>query len=129
MDTAIERTLYRRVGYTLLIGLLISIAVMIAGLLAIPITGGHACVLPLARVLSHLGHGGGSCSAGGEQLGNQGGTAAAILDLGILLLFATPLAGVIAAAIGFALERDWVFTGTAVLLLAMLLVSFAIALH
>lgn len=129
MDSDLDSTLYRRVGFTLLIGLLVSIAVMAAGLLAIPVTGGHACVLPLDQVVSHLGHSGGACSAGGNKAGEEGGTAAAILDLGILLLFATPLAGVIVAVIGFALEKDWIFTGTTALLLVMLVISFAIALH
>lgn len=129
METSLDRALYTRVGFTLLIGLLISIAVMVIGLLAVAITNGESCVLPLDQVLPHLTHGGGKCSAGGAVTKRPGGTAAAILDLGILLLFATPLVGVIVAAIGFARERDWVFTGTTVLLLAMLVVSFAVALH
>jgi uncharacterized membrane protein len=77
----------------------------------------------------HLTHAGCTCSAGGAASTKQGGPAAAILDLGILLLFATPLAGILAAAAGFALERDWVFTGTTTLLLVMLAIAFIVALH
>ena len=104
MDTRLERELYNRVALTLLAGSLISIAIMLAGLLAVAMTGGESCVLPLDQVFSHLAHTGGKCSAGGDYTKHSGGTAAAILDLGILVLFATPLAGVVVAAIGFALR-------------------------
>jgi uncharacterized membrane protein len=46
-----------------------------------------------------------------------------------LLLFATPPAGVLVAALGFVRERDWVFTGVTVLLLGMLTMAVVVALH
>ena len=74
-------------GYTLLGGLLVSITVMLAGLAYGALRGttasGH--VLPLDTVLPHL----------------RNGDPSALLDLGILLLFATPFVAVLVA-----LNRD-----------------------
>lgn len=106
--------MYASVGYTLLGGLLTSIAVMIVGLLLSVASGGSVKhVLPLDGVASRLAH----------------GDHRAILDIGILLLFATPLAGVLVALIGFLRLRDYVFASTTALLLVMLVIAFAVALH
>jgi uncharacterized membrane protein len=47
----------------------------------------------------------------------------AVIQLGLLLLIATPVARVLGAALIFADERDWLYTGIASLVLALLLYS------
>ena len=51
---------------------------------------------------------------------------AAITDLGLLLLIAIPVLNVIAAAITFAVERDWMYVRIATFVLAMLVVGFVL---
>jgi uncharacterized membrane protein len=52
------------------------------------------------------------------------GDSAAIIQLGVLLLIATPIARVAFAAVGFALERDRLYLAISVVILAVLLVGF-----
>lgn len=47
----------------------------------------------------------------------------AVIQLGLLLLIATPVARVLGAALIFASERDWLYTGIASVVLALLLYS------
>lgn len=49
------------------------------------------------------------------------GDAAAIVDLGILLLIATPICRVIFAVVGFAIERDRLYVAISLTVLAVLL--------
>ncbi len=51
------------------------------------------------------------------------GRGRALIQLGLLLLIATPIARVAFAAVAFALERDHLYTAIALLVLAILLVS------
>jgi len=51
----------------------------------------------------------------------------ALINLGILVLMATPVLRVIIAIVGFALERRWRFVGVSGLVFAMLMISFAVA--
>jgi uncharacterized membrane protein len=106
---------YIRVGYTLLYGLLLSIAVMVLGLIVGAARGTSASshVFPLDKILSELGN----------------GSASAILDLGILLLFATPLAGVIVALVEFLRVKDTAFAGITLAVGVLLCVGFVVALH
>jgi uncharacterized membrane protein len=106
---------YTRVGYTLLGGLLVSIAVMVLGLVLAVAHGGNETkhVLRIEQVLPHLTNTGGS----------------AVLDLGILLLFATPLLAVIVALVEFIRQRDTAFAGITALLLVVLAIGFGIALR
>ncbi len=105
---------YLLTGRLLLAGLLISVAVMGIGLVLAAIRGSTAThVLPLDRVVPRL----------------LAGDAAAILDAGILLLFATPLLGVVVALVAFAMARDWFMTRVTVGLLVLLAVAFVIALR
>jgi uncharacterized membrane protein len=43
--------------------------------------------------------------------------------LGLLLLIATPIARVAFSAVAFVLERDWLYTGVTLFVLALLLYS------
>jgi uncharacterized membrane protein len=110
-----EETVDGPVGWTLLVGLLVSVSVMVIGLAVVAANGGTSAahVLPLDREVPDL----------------LKGSAAAPLDLGILLLFATPLAGVLVALAGFIRVRDTTFTVITLVLLAILAVGFAVALH
>lgn len=49
----------------------------------------------------------------------------AIIQMGLLLLIATPVARVALAVFGFARERNWKFVGISALVLAVLLYSLA----
>jgi len=48
---------------------------------------------------------------------------AGLIQLGILLLIATPVARVVMAVAGFALERDWLYVTVSVIVLAVLVAS------
>ncbi len=50
----------------------------------------------------------------------------AVIDLGLILLIATPVLRVGASIIAFALERDWLYTWITVFVFAMLMLGFAI---
>jgi|YelNatPaOPRAMG01_1025707.scaffolds.fasta_scaffold34607_4 uncharacterized membrane protein len=54
--------------------------------------------------------------------------AAITLNLGILVLISTPMIQVILASVKFSLERDKVFAGISLLVLALLSICFIIAL-
>jgi uncharacterized membrane protein len=51
------------------------------------------------------------------------GNSNAIIQLGLLLLIATPIARVVFAAAGFSLERDWFYTAVSLIVLAVLMYS------
>lgn len=103
------------IGWTLLIGLLASIGVMALGLVVTAERGGKDAsrVLPLDQVVPHLARGEGP----------------AVLDFGILLLFATPLIGVVVAMAWFVWRRDGSFVAVSGLLLVLLGLGFVLALR
>jgi uncharacterized membrane protein len=47
----------------------------------------------------------------------------AVIQLGILVLIATPVARVLFSMLGFALERDWMYVSVTAIVLALLLYS------
>lgn len=49
------------------------------------------------------------------------GDSNAIIQLGLLVLIATPIARVVFAALGFSLERDWFYTAVSLIVLAVLM--------
>jgi uncharacterized membrane protein len=55
--------------------------------------------------------------------GAVGGQALALIQLGILVLIATPVARVLFSMLGFALERDWLYVGVTAVVLGLLLYS------
>jgi uncharacterized membrane protein len=55
--------------------------------------------------------------------GTVGGQALAVIQLGILVLIATPVARVLFSMLGFALEKDWMYVGVTAMVLALLLYS------
>ncbi len=48
-----------------------------------------------------------------------------LMQFGLLLLIATPVARVMMAVVGFALERDWLYVVVSLIVLAVLLASLA----
>jgi len=48
-----------------------------------------------------------------------------LIQLGLLLLIATPMARVAFSVIGFALEKDWLYVGITLLVLALLIYSLS----
>lgn len=110
-----ERSTYARVGYTLLGGLWLSVIVMVVGYVLAATSGIHQVghVTPLQDVFSEL----------------KAGKAAAVLSLGILLLFATPFVGVLVALYQFLRSRDVPFIWVTAVLLIILIIGFAVALR
>ncbi|MGI8825347.1 MAG: DUF1634 domain-containing protein [Chloroflexota bacterium] len=107
--------LYSRVGATLLVGLMSSMAVMLVGLvlLAARAQPAPSHVLPLANTWSDLIR----------------GKSAAVLGAGILLLFFSPLTGVLVGLMEFLRTKDWTFVAVAALLLVIVAVGFGVALR
>jgi uncharacterized membrane protein len=103
------------VGQTLLAALLLSLTVMVTGVVVEAVKGQRATakIIPL----DHLFH----------QLSK--GNASALLDTGIVLLFAAPLMGVLVACLEFVRQRDIRFALVTGLLLVILMGSFAVALR
>lgn len=56
-----------------------------------------------------------------EHLGS--GSGGSIIALGLLVLIATPIARVVFAIVGFARERDWLYTVVSLIVLAILAFS------
>ena len=52
-----------------------------------------------------------------------GGEPAAVIQLGLLILIATPIARVIFSVFAFAAERDWLYVAITLIVLAILLAS------
>jgi uncharacterized membrane protein len=61
---------------------------------------------------------------GGVVRGVAAGDSAAIIQLAVLLLIATPVARVVFALIAFGIERDRLYIGVSAVVLAVLLVGF-----
>jgi len=101
--------LNRTISVVLVAGLVVSILLMLAGAgLALagrgPSPPTATSVTDIPRALAGLEPGG-------------------FLDLGLLVLLATPVARVIALAVGFGRRKAWVFCGISVLVFALLALS------
>ena len=62
-------------------------------------------------------------STGGILNGIVTGRGRAIIQAGIILLIATPVLRVVFSAIGFWLEKDWLYIGITVLVLSIIFIS------
>ncbi|MFA5312983.1 MAG: DUF1634 domain-containing protein [Methanomassiliicoccales archaeon] len=106
-DDVINSVLHR----VLLCGMLLSLATMSLGLaLYIADGSGDDAVIPIETLIDEL--------AAGKPL--------AIVQLGILMLIATPLVRIIAALVVFAAERDRQFVLIALVVLAMVIVAMVV---
>ncbi len=108
-----EEQLDRIAGMVLLLGAAASLAIMLAGFAlqgSAPLPGSFPAQPP-AVVL-----------AGVRQL-----QPLAVVNLGILVLMATPVARVIIAFVGFALQRRWRFVGVSGFVFLVLMASILVA--
>jgi uncharacterized membrane protein len=116
-DTVARSDVAASVGIsrTLFFGLLVSIALMILGLILVaPERQSVATrVVALDRIIPDL----------------LAGSRPALLDTGILVLFATPLLGVLVAFMQFLRKRDTTFSLITAILLLVLGAGFVVALH
>ncbi len=64
-------------------------------------------------------------TVGGVFGGVSRGDSISIIQLGVLLLIATPIARVFISVIGFARERDWMYVACSLVVLALLTYSLA----
>jgi uncharacterized membrane protein len=64
-------------------------------------------------------------TVGGVVGGVLRGDSAAIIQLGVLLLIATPVARVFLSVLGFIKERDWLYVGCSLIVLGILVYSLA----
>lgn len=109
----------RIVGIVLRTGVLVAATLVLIGGIAL-LAGHHQAVpdhskfhpepTPLASI-------------GGVWHGALGLDPLYIIQLGLLVLIATPVVRVVTCAAGFGLERDWTYTIVSLIVLALLLVS------
>lgn len=99
--------------YVLLIGVTVSIAIMLLGLvlLAFNPTQTARHTVPISQAFPRAFQ----------------GDPGAVLTVGIILLMATPALRVVTCLIGFLAERDWVYSGVALLVALVLTVSIFVA--
>ena len=102
----------RYIRIVLLVGMLLSVTVMVIGLLMLALSEGtwEAAPLSLPEILE----------------GIMNGNPIAVIDLGIIMLIATPLTRVIAALVAFALNREFRFVLVALMVLAVVGIAIVV---
>ncbi len=111
-----EFELEQRLGTLLRVGVILSAAVTLAGGVMYLLSHAHDAA-------SHAVFHGVSAelrTVAGVITGVLAGNSAAIIQLGVLLLIATPIARVAMSLLGFARERDWVYVAVSLLVLVLL---------
>jgi uncharacterized membrane protein len=103
-----NRTMY----LVLVTGMVLSFSIMIIGLVMYAISPTEGTTLPIDKIVDGIVH----------------GNPIAVIDLGIVLLIATPLVRIIAAGLTFGLEKDYRFLGIALFVLAMIVLAIFIKL-
>jgi uncharacterized membrane protein len=106
------------IGWILRAGAILSAAIVLIGMLLLPLHPGDLSERSLQVFPRTLGQ----VWTGLLALQPQ-----AVIAAGLLLLIATPVMTVAAAAVTFALERDWRYVVIALVVLAILITSFLIA--
>ena len=116
------------ISYTLLVGVLLSAAVILTGILLFALTQntGYARILPhhLAALITyqqHTGSGYFPSSVHDVVEGTLAGKAYAIIGLGTLLLIATPVIRVALSVFFFLEQRDWLYVWVTLIVLSVLL--------
>jgi uncharacterized membrane protein len=107
------------IGIILRVGVVAAAALVAAGGIAYLV--GHGGGAPLYRVF----HGAPAelTSIRGIVRGAAGLRALFVVQLGLIVLMATPVARVIACGVAFAWERDWKYVAVSMVVLGLLLVS------
>jgi uncharacterized membrane protein len=120
-ETHEDFALEQRLGTLLRVGVLLSaIVTLIGGIMYLAVHGGdvtHYHVFAGERAELR--------TVRGVVEGTLRGDSAAIIQLGVLLLIATPVARVFLSVLGFAKERDWMYVGCSLIVLAILVYSLA----
>jgi uncharacterized membrane protein len=115
-----DRTMETIMGRLLQVGVLAASFVMLAG--GILFVRAHHTMMPDYRVFKSepqaLRH------VGGVLKGAAAGDSAAVIQLAVLLLIATPVARVVFALIAFGIERDKLYIAVSAVVLAVLLFGF-----
>lgn len=114
-----DRNIDREIGVVLRVGMLASAAVIFVGGVLFLIHHGRS--IPDYRVFQGVPQNLRTLS--GITLGAFHGQDLAIIQLGLLLLIATPVARVVFSVIGFALARDVLYVAISSIVLAVLLYS------
>jgi uncharacterized membrane protein len=117
-----EAHVEQMVGNLLRIGVLIAAAVTIAGGIAFMIH--HGSLVPDHSVFR--GQPAMLSSVAGVIAGVMALEPAAIVQLGIVLLIATPVARVLLTLIAFAVQRDWMYVLISAIVLALLAYSLIV---
>lgn len=107
-------------GRLLQVGVLLASFVMLAG--GILYVRAHQAAMPDYRIFKSepeaLRH------VGGVVRGVEAGESAAVIQLAVLLLIATPVARVVFALIAFGIERDRLYVAVSAVVLAVLVFGF-----
>jgi uncharacterized membrane protein len=111
-----DYALEQRLGTLLRGGVILSASVTLIG--GIMFLASHGTVPVSYHTFS--GEPEGLRTVGGVIEGVVHGDSISIIQLGVLLLIATPIARVLMSVIGFARERVWMYVGCSLLVLALL---------
>ena len=114
-DFALEQ----RLGTLLRAGVILSATVTLIGGIMFLAAHGHET----ASYHTFVGEPASLRTVRGVIAGVLRGESISIIQLGVLLLIATPIARVFISVIGFARERDWMYVGCSLLVLALLAFS------
>ncbi len=113
------------ISVVLRFGVLLSAAIIVAGIaLYVVESGSRAILLAPSGIPAHADADPASLRVVLDQLGPP--QPAAVTDLGLLVLIVTPVVSVAIATAGFGVERDWLYVGIGVLVLAALIAGFAL---
>ena len=116
-----DYALEQRLGILLRGGVILSAAVtLIGGIMYLAVHGSAPAAFHV-----FAGEPAGLRTVGGVIGGVARGDSASIIQLGVLLLIATPVARVFISVIGFARERDWMYVACSMLVLALLVYGLA----
>ena len=116
-DFALEQ----RLGTLLRAGVMLSAAVtLVGGIMYLAVHG-----MAPASYHTFMGEPAALRTVGGVVAGVARGDSASIIQLGVLLLIATPVARVFISVIGFAREHDWMYVACSLIVLALLCYSLA----
>jgi uncharacterized membrane protein len=114
-----DRRMELMMGRLLQVGVVLASAVILVGVV-LYLRSRHAAVADYRVFVSEPD----ALREPGRLFGEIGhGGAAALIQLGVLLLIATPVARVVFAVIAFLVERDWLYVSISMIVLGVLVFS------
>ncbi len=118
-DTIHDTDIQQIIGWILRVGVIVSmLVVFIGGCIYLYRHGAEQVHYTAFNGVPGFVH-----SAAGIWHGILTGRGRAIIQGGIILLISTPVIRIIFSAIGFVLERDWLYTGITLLVLLIIVAS------